>query len=107
MESKTRIEDAVLTDFIKSNYGSTEALSELYYNYYAFFGEENVVYIAGEKGLYRHLIGGSSMEQVIDGNTSSFGDPSHGVICARMIKNNEFLVCYSDYKIVKFTYFAL
>lgn len=104
MESKTRIEDAVLTDFIKSNYGSTEALSELYYNYYAFFGEENVVYIAGEKGLYRHLIGGSSMEQVIDGNTSSFGDPSHGVICARMIKNNEFLVCYSDYKIVKFTY---
>lgn len=104
METKNRVEDAVLTDFIKNNYGSVEPSSSSHYSYYAFFGEENVVYIAGEKGLYRHIIGGSSMEQVIDGNLSSFGDPSHGVVCARMVGNQEFLVCFSDFKIVKFTY---
>lgn len=104
METKTRIEDMVLTEFIRSNYGSSDASNAEYYNFYAFFGEEKVVYIAGEKGLYRHVIGGSSMEQVIDGGLSSFGNPSHGVVCARMVDNQEFLVCFSDYKIVKFTY---
>lgn len=104
METKNRIEDTVLTDFIKKNYGSVDSSTSSHYNYYAFFGEENVVYIAGEKGLYRHIIGGSSMEQVIDGNLSSFGDPSHGVVCARMVDNQEFLVCFSDFRIVKFTY---
>ncbi len=104
MESKTRIEDTVLTEFIRSHYGSVDVSNSEYYNFYVFFGEENVVYIAREKGIYRHVIGGSSMEQVIDGSLSSFGDPSHGVVCARMVDNQEFLVCFSDSKIVKFTY---
>ena len=46
------------------------------------------------------------MEQIIDGNLSSFGDPSHGVVCARMVDNQEFVVRFSDDKIVKFTFDA-
>lgn len=106
MDNKKRIEDTVLSEFIREAYGSLESGNSDYYNYYVFMGEENVVYIAGNKGLHRHIIGGSSMEQVIDGNLSSFGDPSHGVVCAQMIEHQEFVVCFSDDKIVKFTYDA-
>lgn len=106
MDSKERIQDSVLTEFVKNNYGSVFSGMAQYHNYYAFFGEENVVYIAGSKGLYRHIIGGSSMEQIIAGNLSAFGDPSHGVVTVQMIENQEFLVCFSDNKLMKFTYDA-
>ncbi len=39
-----------------------------------FGGEEGVIYIACVDGLYRHALGGSAMEQVIDGALSTFGD---------------------------------
>lgn len=106
MDNKKRIEDTVLSEFIRDSYGSLSSGYSDYYNYYVFMGEENVVYIAGNKGLHRHIIGGSSMEQIIDGNLSSFGDPSHGVVCAQMVDNQEFVVRFSDHKIVKFTYDA-
>lgn len=106
MDTKKQIEDSVLTDFIKNEYGHLKYENAEYYNYYAFFGEENVVYIVGNKGLHRHIIGGSSMEQIIDGNLSSFGDPSHGVVCAQMVDHQEFVVSFSDNKIVKFIYDA-
>lgn len=105
MEKKTQIEDTVLSDFIKNTYGSLMSSDFLSYNYYAFLGEENVVYIAGKEGLHRHVIGGNSMEQVIDGNLSSLGDPSKYVVSAQMIDNQEFLVQYSDStKLFKFEY---
>lgn len=105
MEKKTQIEDTVLSDFIKNTYGSLMSSDFLSYNYYAFLGEENVVYIAGKEGLHRHVIGGSSVEQIIDGNLSSLGDPSKYVVNAQMIDNQEFLVQYSDsMRLFKFEY---
>ena len=105
MENKTQIEDTVLSDFIKNTYGSLMSSDFLSYNYYAFLGEENVVYIAGKEGLHRHVIGGSSVEQIIDGNLSSLGDPSKYVVSAQMVDNQEFLVQYSDsMRLVKFEY---
>lgn len=37
-------------------------------------GEENVIYLACREGMYRHVLGGSVMEQVIDGALSTLGD---------------------------------
>lgn len=39
-----------------------------------FGGEDDVIYIACVDGLYRHAAGGSTVEQVIDGALSTFGD---------------------------------
>lgn len=39
-----------------------------------FGGGDEVIYIACANGLYRHALGGSTVEQVIDGALSTFGD---------------------------------
>lgn len=105
MEAGTFIEDEVLQDFIRDNYRAIKDFGNGY-NFYLFAGEEGVVYLASEKGLYRHAIGGSSVEQLIDGSLSSLGDPSHRIIYAALVDNQEFLVNYNDGDLVKFTYDA-
>ena len=107
---KSFIEDDVLQDFIKENYSNIDNSNAGSYNVLVFLGENNgedrVVYIAGKKGLHRHVIGGSAVEQVIDGSLSSLGDPSHAIEDVALLNNQEFLVKYSDGKLVKFTYDA-
>lgn len=105
LEQDKFIEDQVLKDFIKDNYGVIE-FNNGHYSAKIFPGEEGVLYVAGKKGLHRHVIGGSAMEQIIDGNLSSLGNPSHGVIDAVLTDNQEFFVQFSDLKTVKFTYDA-
>lgn len=56
--------------------------------------------------MYRHVIGGSAVEQVIDGGLSSLGAPSHIIMAMMANDQNEFLTVYSDNKFVKFTYDA-
>jgi len=105
MEAGTFIEDEVLQDFIVDNYKGIKDYGNGY-NFYLFIGEEGVVYLASEKGLYRHAVGGSSVEQLIDGSLSSLGDPSHRIRYAALVDNQEFLVNYNDGDLVKFTYDA-
>ena len=105
MVEEKMIEDAVLQDFIKDNYGGFRDFGNGF-NFYVFFGEENAIYLAGEKGLHRHVVGGSLVEQVIDGSLSSLGNPAHEIRYAALIDNQEFLINYNDGKMVKCTYDA-
>ena len=105
LEKKSFIEDETLDNFVTETYNDLSWTGAGYVNY-PFLGADNIVYIAGEKGLYRHVIGGSAVEQVIDGGLSSLGAPSHGVMAMTVNDQNEFLTAYSDNKIVKFTYDA-
>ncbi len=97
MEKKEYVEDEVLADFIKENYpgGNTYNMTGTYQMYF-FPGEEEVIYIAGKKGLHRHVIGGSAMEQVIDGGLCTFTNPSYGLTDMIMLADNEFLALFSD-----------
>lgn len=103
MENKSYIEDEVLARFIEDTYGGFEDYGNCF-SLFPFFGEENVIYIAGEKGLHRHVIGGSVMEQVIDGSLSSFGNPSRSIVEAAALENKEFLAKFSDGSYIKFYY---
>lgn len=105
MESKQFVEDEALDGFIKDTYKTPTDYGSCY-NLYAFFGEENVLYIAGTKGLHRHVIGGSAIEQVVDPSISSFGMPSRGIVTAVMIDNQEFLAQFEDETLMKFYYDA-
>lgn len=58
-------------------------------------GEEDVIYLASEDGVYRHVLGGSMMEQVIDGALSTFGDASSKIYRIRVLENQEFLAVYN------------
>lgn len=105
MEAKSFVEDEVLDGFIKETYNAPDDYGNCY-NLYAFFGEENIIYIAGKKGLHRHVIGGGAIEQVIEAGLSSFGNPSREIVHAITLENNEFLAQFSDGSLVRFYYDA-
>lgn len=105
LEKKSFIVDETLNNFVAETFKDLSWTGAGYVNY-SFLGEDNTVYLAGEKGLYRHVIGGSAVEQVIDGGLSSLGAPSHGIMAMTVNDQNEFLTAYNDNKIVKFTYDA-
>lgn len=104
MEKEEFVEDEVLTQFVNENYGDRDYSTEGCYDIYCFAGEEGVLYLAGEKGLYRHVIGGGAMEQVIDGSLSSFGNPSYLLMEIITLPDNEFLALFQGKRLVRFTY---
>ena len=106
MEKKEYVEDEVLHDFVQENYKDRSYSSADCFEVMFFPGEEGELYIAGEKGLHRHVIGGSVMEQVIDGALSCFGNPSytHSMVEMTALPDNEFLAVFYGGKAVRFAY---
>lgn len=102
-------EDPVLNDFMKENITAMGAMDGNIYQACTFAGEaEDVIYLACKKGLFRHALYGSVMEQVIDGNLSSFGDPSRYIQGAEVVEEEDgslsFLVLFYGSRLEKFTY---
>lgn len=56
--------------------------------------EEDVIYIACKAGMYRHVLGGSAMEQVIDGGLSALGDAYSSIYKVKVLPGQEFMVAY-------------
>lgn len=106
LEKKEYVEDEVLHDFVQENYKDRSYSSADAYEVVFFPGEDGVIYIAGEKGLHRHVIGGSAMEQVIDGALSCFGNPAyvHSLVGMTALPDNEFLAAFYGGKVARFTY---
>lgn len=76
------------------------------YHAYPFLGAGRMIYIVGEKGLYRHAIGGSAVEQVIDGAFSPLGNPSDHIVSMTANEKNEFLAMFDNGKMMQFVYDA-
>ena len=104
MEKKEYTEDDTLDDFISENYKDRQYGNMNAYDLFFFFGEEDIIYLAGEKGLYRHVIGGSVMEQLIDGKLCSLGNPSYALQGMLALENNEFLALFSGGKAIHYVY---
>lgn len=99
--------DEVLNDFIKEYYnGGNKFNSDDGFEMYFFAGEENVLYLAGAKGLHRHVLGGSAVEQIIDGGLCSLSNPSDVLEGMVMLENNEFLALFSGGRLSRFVYDA-
>ena len=105
LEEKRFIEDEVLDSFVDQNYNEMSWTGGGY-TAYTFLGADKTIYVAGKKGLYRHVIGGAAVEQIIDGSLSSLGDPTYSILAMTMNDKNEFLSVYNGGKIVKFVYDA-
>lgn len=65
--------------------------------------EENVIYMAFEKGLYKHVLGGSEMEQLIDGSLCTLGEPSAGLVGMNELSDNRYLILFYG-KLILYTY---
>ena len=97
MEAEEYLDDEVLWNFMEKYYAGTE-------EYLILPEEEGSLYIAGKEGLHRHVIGGSAMEQVIDGSLSSFGDSSVDMINIQPSGEDGFVVLLSSGELCTYTY---
>lgn len=104
LEKGDWIEDPVLKEFLENEFGKLDWDVRMV-DTVTFPGEEeDVVYVACEKGLYRHVIGGSIMEQVFDGIRTNLGNPAMMLKSMMALENNEFLALYLDGTLSRFTY---
>ncbi|MBD5457443.1 MAG: carbohydrate ABC transporter substrate-binding protein [Lachnospiraceae bacterium] len=98
-------DDETLKDFIKGYYyGGNKFNMDDGFEMYFFMSEDNVLYLAGDKGLHRHVLGGSAMEQVIDGSLCTLSNPSYRLEGMVMLDNNEFLALFGGARLVHFVY---
>lgn len=104
IEKEEYVEDEVLNDFINENYKNRSYDTQDCFSMKYFPGEDGVLYLAGEKGLHRHVIGGSVTEQVIDGNLSCLSNPSYLLMGMTALPDNEFIALFSGGKLVHFSY---
>lgn len=106
MEKEEYIEDQVLADFVQQNYKNRNTNGSSWFDLYLFWGEEDVLYLAGEGGLYRHVLGGSVVEEVADGSLCTLGNPAYVLLSMIPLENNEFLALFNGGRLVRFTYDA-
>lgn len=104
IETKELIDDEVLQSFLKDYYGERDSNGNYNYSMVYFIGEDNVIYLAGKKGIHRHVIGGSAVEQLVDGGLSRLGSPEYGIVGFIPLNNTEFLALFANLKLIKFTY---
>lgn len=102
-KEKKWIEDGVLADFMKKNHPNDYYANDSY-SVYVTPGEENVIYIADKGGMYRHVIGGSAMEQIIDGTLASFSNPAMSILGVAAFGENEFAVLFTGGKVALYHY---
>lgn len=104
MDARQEIEDEAFAEFVRENYNNR------YYNgmydrsMYILPDNDSVLYLIGDKGIHRHVVGGNMMEQVVDGNLSMLSNPSYTIKSALMIEEDEFIVLFSNHKLLRFTY---
>lgn len=101
-ENKMADQDPVLEDFLKpwlGQYGDTNSRPYLMWMSSA---EEKSLYVLTRKGLYSHVLYGSTMEQLIDGSLCSISDMGHSFV--NMLQLGEaFYVLYSG-QLKKYVY---
>lgn len=88
------VEDSVLADFMQENYMGQYFTGGGFTAYMA-PGEDGALYIAGKGGMYRHVVGGSAMELIIDGALSSFSNPSMSLQGFTAYGENAFAALFS------------
>lgn len=104
MAEKAYIEDEVLSDFVKENYGDRASNPGDSYDLFLVSGDDDSIYLAGQTGVYRHVLGGSVMEQVMDGSLTILGNPTCKVMDMFVADNNEFIMLFTGEKIARFVY---
>lgn len=95
-------EDAVLRQFVNENYNSKWLVGgdEMLFAQ----DEEQRLYVACPKGLFSHEMGGSVMEQLIDGKLNTLGDPTYSLVGLMPLENEEFLIAYSSGHLMRYVY---
>lgn len=104
MEAGAYIEDSVLSDFVSGSYGERYYNGRDYGTMFLLPGEEQTIYVLGEQGIHRHVIGGNLMEQIVDGRLSMLGNPAYQINDALRLDGDVFIVLFANGKLIRYTY---
>lgn len=96
--------DPVLDDFCREKLTGKLGNNSDCVGGYLLGAEEGIVYLACSDGLFRHVLGGNALEQLIEGDFSTFGDPSVGICDVILLENGEFLLLNTGTELIRFTY---
>lgn len=69
-------------------------------------GEQEALYLASIGGIYRHVIGGSVMEQLADGALNNLGDPTRTPVSMVQPEEGTFLILYDNGELYSYVYDA-
>ncbi len=67
-------------------------------------GENNSIYIACSEGIFRYVMNGNQIEQLIDGTVCSLGDPSLELSSIIYSEDDTIYAAFKDGKILKYRY---
>lgn len=104
MDQKEYIEDPALNAFVEEQYGERGFNGGSWYDLTYFFDTEGALYLAGKKGLHRHVIGEEEVERLIDGALSRLGSPQYGIKDMVMLEEEKFLAVFNSGKLVRFSF---
>ncbi len=97
VETGNEVEDTVLSDFVLEAVDGVQSYSDSSYSILFCEGEkEDTLYTASVKGMFRHVTGGTVMEEVMKQNLSALGDPSVELQSMLMLSNGTFLIAYGE-----------
>ena len=101
-------QDQVLAEVLGSGGGMTSYVAGVKNFLFQAGDEENSLYYCNKDGLYRHILGGSVNEQLIDGGLNSLGGPDTGMVAMAVMDDGTFLVLISqsnaENKLLRYTY---
>lgn len=106
LDKNEKIEDEVLSEFFTETVGKFDFYAGNYYSALVMQSKNNILYIACRDGLFKHEIGGDAMEQIMDGDLNSFSNLSLSFLGITELKNDTFIVLFSEGKAAKYQYDA-
>lgn len=68
--------------------------------------DKQTLYLAGSEGIVSHAIGGSIMEQLVDGALTNLGDPSRAPLEMLQNEDGSFFILYRDGELDSYVYDA-
>ena len=66
--------------------------------------EKDTIYLALDKGLFRHVIGGTVIEQVADGALNSLGDPQMSLLSMEVFSDEALVILYNEIQLYRYVY---
>lgn len=97
LEKEEIIEDEVLDDFVGELFERGLGSGDIYTTPIVLLLEdENILYMVMEDGIFRHVVGGSAVEQLADGALLSLSNPSFSMCDGVLEEGNVFMILYGD-----------
>lgn len=91
-----------MQDFLSEQGLSSGGIEHIAYDFCS--GKDDSFYIVSEKGLYRYIMNGNIVEQLIDGYSCRLGNPSYTVSSVICDEDGSFLISYEEGIIMRYRY---